>query len=193
MRLTPRDHQLLLDLRDNGAALAEDLRRWFPSPAAARVRLLQLVRAGYIEVVEHHRRRRLYALGRAGKRCYGIHSNWRTRLQEALRQAIWRRCHVQLVGEGYGRMGSLHGGLVLYRSTAGPSLAVQVFTVGPTARHLRSLLRRHRVSLVREGAVLCVFGPQTSRLQRSTGDSSSVSLRTLPGDSVQILGRAGST
>ena len=180
VRLTPRDRELLLDLKDHGAALAEDLRRWFPSSAAARVRLLQLVRAGCIEVVGHHHGRRLFALGPAGKRCFGIHSNWRTRPQEAFRQVIWRRCHAQLVVEGYRRVATWHGGLTLYRKSSGQTLVVQVFATGPSARHLRGLLRQYRPSLVREGAVLCVFSPQTQPLPPCLTRSSLLFLKPLP-------------
>jgi hypothetical protein len=167
VRLTSRDRELLLDLKEHGAALAGDLRRWFPSSAAARVRLLQLVRAGCIEVVGHHHGCRLFALGPAGKRCFGIHSNWRTRPQEAIRQVIWRRCHAQLVVEGY-------------RKSSGQTLVVQVFATGPSARHLRGLLRQYRPSLVREGAVLCVFSPQTQPLPPCLTRSSLLFLKPLP-------------
>jgi len=177
VRVTPRDHSLLLELKEHGAALAEDLRRWFPSSSALRMRLLQLVRAGHVEVVGRHGGQRIFALGPRGKRYLGVRSNWRTRPQEALRQVVWRRCHAQLLGEGYRRVGSWHGGLVLYWKAPGPALAVQVFTAGPSARHIRELSRQHRLALVREGVVLRVFGPQTQKLATC---SPLISLRTLP-------------
>ncbi len=180
VRLTPRDHDLLLDLKDQGAALAEDLRRWFPSSSALRMRLLQLGRDGYVEVVAHHAGQRIFGLGPGGKRHLGIRSNWRTRPQEALRQMVWRRCHAELTAEGYHRTGPWHGRLMLYRKTSGPALAVQVFVTGPSTRHLRVLLRQHRLALIHEGAVLCVFGDQTPGLQRFAARSSAILLRPLP-------------
>lgn len=180
VRLTSRDHELLRDLKENGAALAEELRRWFPSSSALRTRLVRLVRAGYVEVVGYHRGCRIFALGPGGKRYLGIRSNWRTRPQEALQQVTWRRCHAQLVGEGYCRVGSWHGGLVLYRKAAGPTLAVHVFITGPSARYLRALFRRHRPTLVREGVVLCVFGPDAGALQDSAARCLPILLRNLP-------------
>lgn len=169
MRLTSRDRELLLELKDHGAALAEDLRCWFPSSAAARVRLVQLVRARYIEVVGHYRGHRIFALGPRGKRYLGIRSNWRTRSQEALRQVMWRRCHAQLVAEGYRWIGPWHGGLVLYRGTSGPALAVQVLGARPSTRHIRTLLKQHRQALIREGAVLCVFSPSELEFTKAGG------------------------
>ena len=180
LRLMPRDHSMLLDLRDQGAALAEDLRAWFPSSAALRVRLLGLVRSGYIGVVGHHEGRRIYGLGPRGKRHLGIRSNWRTRPQEAFRQVIWRRCHARLVAEGYYRAGPWRGGLVLYRGASSPSLAVQVFPTGPSVRHLREIFRRHRSALLRDGAVLCVFSPGTLVLQRCVARFSTLLWRPLP-------------
>ncbi len=180
VRLTPRDDSLLLDLKVRGAALAEDFRRWFPSSSAVRVRLLRLVRSGYVEVLGRHGGQRIFALAPRGKRHLGIRSNWRTRPQEALRQLVWRRCHAQLATEGYHRVGSWHDGLVLYRKASGPALAVQVFATGPSARHIRALFKRHRPTLVRDGVDLCVFGPQAYALQRSSTRYSSVLLRVIP-------------
>jgi hypothetical protein len=174
VRLTSRDHELLLDLKEQGAALAEDLRQWFPSSSALRMRLVQLVRARYVEVVGHHHGHRIFALGPGGKRYLGIHSNWRTRPQEAVRQAVWRQCHAQLVAEGYRRMGPWHGGLVLYRKPSSPALAVQVFDTRPSARHVRKLLRQILPELIREGAVLCLFSPHTLVFQRSRSRLSSL-------------------
>lgn len=171
---------MLLDLKDQGAALAEDLGCWFPSSAAVRMRLLQLGRAGYIEAVGYQGGQRIFGLGPRGKRYLGIRSNWRTRPQEALRQLVWRRCHARLVAEGYKRIGPWHGGLTLYRKSSGPALAVQVFVTGPSTRHLRALLRQHRLALLREGAILCVFGGQTRGLQRLVARSSLILLRPLP-------------
>ncbi len=182
VRLTSRDRELLLNLRDQGAALAEDLRRWFPSSVALRVRILRLVRSGSVEVVGHCRGQRIFGLGPAGKRHLRIRSNWRTRPQEALRQVIWRRCHARLVGEGYRKIGPWHGKLVLYRKSSGPALAVQVFATGPSVRHLRALLKGHRPALIRDGVVLCVFSPQAWALQKFAACSSSILLRTLPQD-----------
>lgn len=148
--------------------MAEDLRSGFPSAAALRVRLLELVRARYVEVVANHQGRRIYALGPKGKQYLGIRSNWRTRPQEALRQVMWRRCHAQLVAEGYQRTGPWHGGLVLYRQDYDRALAVQVFVRGPSARHLRALLKRHRAALMRDGAVLCAFASKAWLLRTAT-------------------------
>ncbi len=191
VRLTSRDRELLLDLNDHGAALAEDLSPWFPSSAALRMRLVQLARAAYIEVVGHHRGHRIFALGPGGKCYLGIRSNWRTRPQEALRQVEWRRCHTQLLDEGYHRIGSWHCGLVLYRKASGPPVAVQVFTAGPSARHIRALFRRHRLALVREGVVLCVFGPQTQHSQKPAICSSLILLKTLPSHKKRSAGSPG--
>jgi hypothetical protein len=169
LSLTPRDHALLLDLEEQGAALAEDLRTWFPSAAALRVRLLRLVRAGYIEVVGHDKGRRVYALGPGGKRHLGINSNWRTRPQEALRQVLWRRCHAHLVAEGYQRAGTWYRGLVFYRHSSHPALAVQVLAARPSTRHIRTLLKQHRQALIREGTVLCVFSPSEFEFPEAGG------------------------
>jgi hypothetical protein len=180
VRVTPRDHSLLLDLKDHGAALAEDLRCWFPSSSALRMRLLQLGSDGYVEVVGHHEGQRIFALAPRGKRYLGVRSNWRTRPQEALRQVVWRRCHSQLVGEGYRRVAPWNGGLALYRKASGPALAVKVFTAGASARYLRALFARHYLALIGEGALLCVFSPQAQPLETSSIRCSSVLLRTLP-------------
>lgn len=180
VRLTPRDDSLLLDLKVQGAVLADDLRAWFPSSAAVRVRLLGLVRSGYIEVVGRHGGQRIFALGPRGKRHLGIRSSWRTRPQEAFRQVIWRRCHARLVAEGYYRAGPWRGGLVLYRGTTGPALAVQVFATGPSTRHLRALFKKIRPALIRDGALLCVFSAEAPALQRSLACSSLLLCRQLP-------------
>jgi hypothetical protein len=158
--VTSRDHQVLPDLKDQGAALAEDLRRWFPSAAALRMRLLRLVQAGYVEVT-HHEGRRIYALGPKGRQHLGIRSNWRTRPQEALRQVLWRRCNARLVAEGYRRVGPWHGGLVLYRKDPRTALAVQVFATRPSTRHVHKLTKETCPGLIREGAMLCLFGSHT--------------------------------
>jgi hypothetical protein len=179
VRLTSRDHELLLDLKEHGAALAEDLCRWFPSSAALRMRLVALGRHGYVEVIGRHEGQRIFALGPRGKHYLGIRSNWRTRSQEALRQIVWRRCHAQLVGEGYQRVGPLPGKLILYRRPAGPALGVRVFGTGPSARHIRAILKKQGPTLVRHGAVLCIFGSQPSASQTSSTRSSFV-IRTTP-------------
>lgn len=193
VRLTPRDHSLLLNLREQGAALAEDLRPWFPSSSALRMRLVQLVRAGHVEVVGRHGGRRIFALGPRGKRHLDIRSNWRTRAQEALRQVAWRRCHAQLLAEGYRRVGSWHGGFALYRKASGSAVAVQVFATGPSARHIRALFKKHRPTLVRDGVVLCIFGAQAYALQRSSTRFSSFLLRAIPSSQQEIrrIGTAG--
>lgn len=180
VRLTSRDNELLLDLKEQGAALAEDLRRWFPSSAALRMRVVQLACAGYIEVIRWHGGQRILALGPRGKRHLGIRSNWRTRPQEALREVMWRQCHAELAAEGYREIGTWRHGLVLYRKPFGPVLAVQVFATGPTVRHLRTMVAQNRAELLREGAILCVYGSMASTIQMRLAHAPLLLCRRLP-------------
>ncbi len=153
---------ILQDLLAQGAAPREVLVRLIPDGSATTLELL--IQEGLLVSVPT-RLGTVYVLSAKAKRVLNVRSSWITRPEMATRQVLHRR-----LGEVLRRQGwhpEAPGALPYprYRRPDGRAAYVLVSLHGPRSRAVRRVLEAHRASLLREGAVLTVYGRQWRRLR----------------------------